>query len=74
MVRELFVLNSEMTIILANPLSKFRSDNDSFLNSNRVPIDKIIGYLRHFFCPGKIEDGYSLSIVSGEDGSRLSHR
>jgi hypothetical protein len=48
-------------------------DNDSFLNSNRVPIDKIIEYLQHFFAPGKIEDGYSLSIVSGQDGSRLSH-
>ena len=49
------------------------SDNDSFLNSNRVPIDKIIMYLKHFFSPDNIEDGYSLSIVSGEDGSRLSH-
>mmetsp|Transcript_12407 Transcript_12407/g.18792 ORF Transcript_12407/g.18792 Transcript_12407/m.18792 type:complete len:887 (+) Transcript_12407:81-2741(+) len=48
-------------------------DNDSFLNSNRVPIDKVIGYLQHFFSPSKIEDGYSLSIVSGQDGSRLSH-
>lgn len=48
-------------------------DNDSFLNSNRVPVDKVIGYLQHFFSPGKIEEGYSLSIVSGEDGSRLSH-
>jgi len=48
-------------------------DNDSFLNSNRVPVDKVIGYLHHFFSPGKIEEGYSLSIVSGEDGSRLSH-
>ncbi len=49
------------------------SDNDSFLNSNRVPIDKVIAYLQHFFSPSKIEDGYSLSIVSGQDGSRLSH-
>lgn len=48
-------------------------DNDSFLNSNRVPIDKIIGYLKHYFSPTKIEDGYSLSIVSGQDGARLSH-
>jgi Protein of unknown function (DUF2009). len=49
------------------------SDNDSFLNSNRVPIDKIINYLHQFFSPDKIEDGYSLSIVDGQDGSRLSH-
>ncbi len=49
------------------------SDNDSFLNSNRVPIDKIIDYLNHFFSPGNFEEGYSLSIVDGQDGSRLSH-
>ena len=38
-----------------------------------MPIDKIIGYLKHYFSPTKIEDGYSLSIVSGQDGARLSH-
>jgi hypothetical protein len=48
-------------------------DNNSFLNSNRVPIDKIISYLTKFFAPGTIEEGYSLSIVSGKDGARLSH-
>lgn len=48
-------------------------DNDSFLNSNRVPIDKAIDYLKFFFSPDKMEEGYSLSIVSGQDGSRLSH-
>ena len=48
-------------------------DNNSFLNSNRVPIDKIIGFLKTYFAPEKIQDGFSLSIVSGEDGARLSH-
>jgi hypothetical protein len=48
-------------------------DNNSFLNSNRVPIDKIIDYLKRNFSPDKAEEGYSLSIVSGEDGARLSH-
>lgn len=48
-------------------------DNNSFLNSNRVPIDKIIDYLKSHFSPHKVEEGYSLSIVSGEAGSRLSH-
>lgn len=51
----------------------FYSDNDSFLNSNRVPIDKVITYLQQFFSPSSIEEGYSLSIVDGQDGSRLSH-
>lgn len=49
------------------------SDNDSFLNSNRVPIDKIIYFLKKYFAPEKIQEGYSLSIVSGQDGARLSH-
>ena len=49
------------------------SDNNSFLNSNRVPIDKIIDYLTSHFSPDTIQPGYSLSIVSGEDGARLSH-
>ena len=48
-------------------------DNNSFLNSNRVPIDKIIDYLTSHFTPSEAEEGYSLSIVSGEDGARLSH-
>ena len=48
-------------------------DNNSFLNSNRVPVDKIIDFLTSHFAPGQIDDGYSLSIVSGEEGARLSH-
>mmetsp|Transcript_6381 Transcript_6381/g.14209 ORF Transcript_6381/g.14209 Transcript_6381/m.14209 type:complete len:897 (-) Transcript_6381:120-2810(-) len=48
-------------------------DNNSFLNSNRVPIDKIIDYLTTHFSADRIEERYSLSIVSGEDGARLSH-
>jgi hypothetical protein len=48
-------------------------DNNSFLNSNRVPVDKIIDYLKAHFSPDKFREGFSLSIVSGEDGSRLSH-
>lgn len=48
-------------------------DNNSFLNSNRVPIDKVIDFLKSHFAPEKVEEGYSLSIVSGEDGARLSH-
>jgi hypothetical protein len=48
-------------------------DNNSFLNSNRVPIDKVIDFLKDHFSPDSIEDGYSLSIISGEEGARLSH-
>jgi hypothetical protein len=48
-------------------------DNNSFLNSNRVPVDKIIEFLQVHFSPDKHTEGYSLSIVSGEEGARLSH-
>ncbi|GMH95950.1 hypothetical protein TL16_g13258 [Triparma laevis f. inornata] len=48
-------------------------DNNSFLNSNRLPVDKMITYLREYFSPTAIKTGYSLAIVSGEDGARLSH-
>jgi hypothetical protein len=48
-------------------------DNNSFLNSNRVPLDKVIDYLTSHFSPDHIDEGYSLSILSGTDGSRLSH-
>jgi len=33
----------------------------------------MIAYLKYYFSPGKIEDNYSLSIVNGQDGARLSH-
>lgn len=39
----------------------------------RVPIDKIIEQLSLFFSPDKVENGYSLSIVQGQDGARLTH-
>eukprot|EP01084_Bolivina_argentea_P037353 69081_1 len=48
-------------------------DNDSFLNSNCLPIDKMIGYLEKYFSPEIVEDGYSLTIHAGEDGARLTH-
>ena len=36
-------------------------------------MDKVIDFLTTHFSPHKAEPGYSLSIVSGEDGARLSH-
>ena len=48
-------------------------DNNSFLHSDRVPIDRIIAFLHSSFPPAKPEEGYSLSIESGENGARLSH-
>jgi hypothetical protein len=51
-------------------------DNNSFLNSNRVPIDKVIEFLKTHFSPTKAavtDEEYSLAIVKGQDGARLSH-
>lgn len=52
----------------------FRCDNDSFLNSNRVPIDKMIAFLEKYFSPDTPgDDAYSLAISAGEGGARLTH-
>ncbi|CAM9782738.1 unnamed protein product, partial [Hapterophycus canaliculatus] len=49
-------------------------DNDSFLNSNRVPIDKMIAFLEQYFSPDTPgDDVYSLAISAGEGGARLTH-
>ncbi len=48
-------------------------DNDSFLNANYLPIDKMIAYLEKYFSPNAVEEGYSLTIHAGEDGARLTH-
>lgn len=49
------------------------SDNFSFLNSNRKPIDMMILYLKEYFKPDKYEEGFSLTISSGVEGARLTH-
>jgi hypothetical protein len=49
-------------------------DNNSFLNSNRVPIDKVIDFLKTHFSPSSSSSQeYSLAIVKGQQGARLSH-
>ncbi|KAL3918319.1 MAG: hypothetical protein SGILL_004298 [Bacillariaceae sp.] len=53
-------------------------DNNSFLNSNRVPIDKVIDSLKTHFSPTTAaathdDQEYSLAIVKGQEGARLSH-
>lgn len=48
-------------------------DNNSFLHSDRVPIDMIIEFLKKYFSPNKVDEGYALTIASGENGARLSH-
>jgi Protein of unknown function (DUF2009) len=50
-------------------------DNNSFLNSNRVPVDKAIEFLKSNFSPTAAEDAeeFSLAIVHGQQGARLDH-
>ena len=47
-------------------------DNNSFLNSNRLPIDKVIVYLKKYFDPHTVKTGYSLAIVNGQEVSERS--
>ena len=49
------------------------ADNNAYLRFNRDPVDKMLGYLSHFFNPNAIEGGFSLAITMGLHGARLSH-
>lgn len=55
-------------------------DNNSFLNSNMLPIQECIAALKMYFKPDRVESGYSLAILGAEgldasvtEGSRLTH-
>ncbi|KAI9302274.1 hypothetical protein BJ944DRAFT_167583 [Cunninghamella echinulata] len=49
------------------------SDNHAFLKSNRDPCEKMLKYLSKYFNPSKAENGYSLAIMAGRNGHRLTH-
>jgi len=49
------------------------TDNNSFLNSNAEPINKMLKFLTSYFLPNKEEENYSLAITAGVNGARLSH-
>lgn len=48
-------------------------DNNSFLNSNKLPIDDCIELLNKYFHPKDIHPRYSLAIEDGLLGARLTH-
>ncbi|ODQ65836.1 hypothetical protein NADFUDRAFT_82791 [Nadsonia fulvescens var. elongata DSM 6958] len=48
-------------------------DYNSYLRSNRLPVETIIKYLHEYFSPEVKEDGPVLSIQYGKGGARLSH-
>eukprot|EP01035_Chromulina_nebulosa_P017717 gene17717-23309_t len=49
------------------------SDNNSFLNSNKKPVEDCIDLLQSYFSSVSAEPGYSLSINEGTVGARLTH-
>jgi len=49
------------------------TDNNSFLNANALPVEKMIALLKKYFKPDRFDEGQDLSISSGEGGARLSH-
>lgn len=48
-------------------------DNRSFLLSSRDPIERTIRYLKKYFSPDTMEEGFSLAIEEGHEGARISH-
>lgn len=48
-------------------------DNNSFLSSNKLPVEECIHLLKRHFSPSSADPGYSLAINQGSVGSRLSH-
>ena len=48
-------------------------DNNSYLNSDRLPIDKMLDMLDEHYLPDEYQPGYSLAIVQGTDTARLNH-
>jgi len=48
-------------------------DNNSYLNSDRKPCDDMLALLDEYFSPAKVKEGYSLNIVAGASGARLTH-
>lgn len=74
--QEIIARKYQSTLITADTIKTLLysiGDNFSFLTSNRDPIDCMITYLKEFFRPDVVEDGYSLAISSGNDGARLTH-
>ncbi|KAI9244581.1 hypothetical protein BDA99DRAFT_448371 [Phascolomyces articulosus] len=49
------------------------SDNHAYLKANRDPCDRMLKYLSQYFNPSKSESGYSLAIMAGRHGHRLTH-
>eukprot|EP00945_MAST-04E_sp_MAST-4E-sp1_P005388 g5388.t1 len=49
------------------------ADNNSFLRSNRDPVERMIFYLKSTFSPETHTPGHSLQIRHGRGGSKLSH-
>ncbi|KAL0076176.1 hypothetical protein F4703DRAFT_1779956 [Phycomyces blakesleeanus] len=49
------------------------SDNHAYLKANRDPCERMSKYLAKYFNPAKTESNYSLAIMAGRQGHRLTH-
>jgi len=49
------------------------TDSNTYILANRHPVDMMIGYLKKYFHPDRKEEGFSLGISAGKDGSCLTH-
>eukprot|EP01123_Difflugia_compressa_P011976 TRINITY_DN4973_c0_g1_i1.p1 TRINITY_DN4973_c0_g1~~TRINITY_DN4973_c0_g1_i1.p1 ORF type:complete len:515 (+),score=103.50 TRINITY_DN4973_c0_g1_i1:102-1547(+) len=67
-VTETLLTEDDLTIVLDS-----LSDSNSYILSNRHPVDMMIGYLKRYFHPNKKEKQFSLAIRSGDGGSCLTH-
>lgn len=69
-------LNSENPTISEEQLRRClysMSDSNAYLRANRDPCLKMIQYLQTYFRPTSYEPHFSLAIVGGHDGARLTH-
>jgi len=49
------------------------ADSNAYILANRHPVDMMIGYLKKYFRQDSKQEGFSLSIHSGKNGSCLTH-
>jgi hypothetical protein len=49
------------------------ADNESFIRTNRGPVDRMIMYLKQFFAPHVHQHGEALDIRAHREGSMLTH-
>eukprot|EP01126_Amoeba_proteus_P044461 TRINITY_DN4941_c0_g3_i2.p1 TRINITY_DN4941_c0_g3~~TRINITY_DN4941_c0_g3_i2.p1 ORF type:complete len:423 (+),score=75.17 TRINITY_DN4941_c0_g3_i2:327-1595(+) len=65
--------NGNFTKEEVNRVLESISDSNSYILSNRTPVDKMINFLKKYFKPNEEEKDFSLAIKYGSGGSCLTH-